>query len=167
MYHTIADFITSWKSEAENTEKLLSALTDDSLNKQLVPDYRTIGQLVWHILATPPEMLGLTGLKIEGPEPTSPPLNHVADLIKEHQRVVHSTIHQIQTHWNNKSLHQIDKMYGEEWTKSQTLTALINHLIHHRGQLTTLMRIAKLKVPGIYGPSKEEWAQYGMEPPVL
>jgi uncharacterized damage-inducible protein DinB len=26
-----------------------------------------------------------------------------------------------------------------------------------RGQLTVLMRQADLKVPGVYGPSKEEW----------
>lgn len=167
MYHTIADFVTTWQDEAENTEKILSALTDESLDKRLISGLRTIAQLVWHLLETAPEMLGHTGLKIDGPEYLSKPLKTVSELIKEHQKVVKSVAHEVQTHWNNKSLHLTDQMYGEEWTRSQTLTALVDHLIHHRGQLTVFMRLAGLKVPGIYGPAKEEWAQYGMQAPNL
>ena len=39
----------------------------------------------------------------------------------------------------------------------------MNHQTHHRDQMTVLMRLQDIKVPGVYGPSKEEWAQYGME----
>jgi len=39
------------------------------------------------------------------------------------------------------------------------------HELHHRGQLTVLMRQAGLVVPGIFGPAQEEWTRYGMEPP--
>jgi uncharacterized damage-inducible protein DinB len=49
-------------------------------------------------------------------------------------------------------------MYGERWRKGTVLSALIKHQAHHRGQLTILMRNEGLTVPGIYGPSKEEWA---------
>jgi uncharacterized damage-inducible protein DinB len=38
------------------------------------------------------------------------------------------------------------------------------HQCHHRGQMTVLMRQAGQKVPGIYGPAKEEWSSMGMEP---
>ncbi|MBE0644676.1 MAG: hypothetical protein IH600_11400 [Bacteroidetes bacterium] len=31
-------------------------------------------------------------------------------------------------------------------------------------QLTVLMRQAGLLVPGIYGPSREEWSTYGLPP---
>jgi len=30
-----------------------------------------------------------------------------------------------------------------------------------------LMRQAGLRVPGVYGPAKEEWESYGMEPPLI
>jgi len=53
-------------------------------------------------------------------------------------------------------------MYGEKWTRSATLASIIKHQIHHRAQMTVLMRQAGLKVPGVYGPSREEWSQYGM-----
>jgi len=38
------------------------------------------------------------------------------------------------------------------------------HQTHHRAQMTVLMRQAGLKVPGVYGPSREEWSQMGMPP---
>lgn len=33
---------------------------------------------------------------------------------------------------------------------------VLNHLIHHRGQLTVYLRMAGAKVPGMYGPSADE-----------
>ncbi|MCK6259572.1 DinB family protein [Fictibacillus sp. KIGAM418] len=47
-------------------------------------------------------------------------------------------------------------MYGEKWENGLTLYILNCHQIHHRGQMTVLMRLAGLKVPGVYGPSIEE-----------
>ena len=32
----------------------------------------------------------------------------------------------------------------------------MNHLIHHRGQLTVYLRLLDIPVPGIYGPSADE-----------
>lgn len=53
-------------------------------------------------------------------------------------------------------------MYGEMWAEGKTLSVLVTHQIHHRSQLTIVMRLLGLKVPGTYGPSNEEWAAYGM-----
>ena len=54
-------------------------------------------------------------------------------------------------------------MYGQQWKNGTTLRALISHQAHHRGQLTVLMRQAGLRVPGIYGPAREDWASMGMK----
>jgi uncharacterized damage-inducible protein DinB len=32
----------------------------------------------------------------------------------------------------------------------------INHLVHHRGQLTVYLRLLGVPVPGLYGPSADE-----------
>ena len=48
-----------------------------------------------------------------------------------------------------------------------TLQVLVVHQAHHRGQMTVLMRQAGLEVPGVYGPSRQEWAAYGMQPPAV
>jgi uncharacterized damage-inducible protein DinB len=59
-------------------------------------------------------------------------------------------------------------MFGQfEWAKGFSLSMLINHQIHHRGQMTILMRQANLIVTGVYGPAKEEWSQMGMEAPAI
>ena len=53
-------------------------------------------------------------------------------------------------------------MYGEKWKRGTTLSVIISHQIHHRAQLTVVMRLNGLKVPGVFGPAKEEWTQLGM-----
>lgn len=165
MFHTVADFIDVWQEEAKSTEQVLSALSNDSLNKQFNPNVRTIKQLAWHIIETPHELLGHTGLKITCPDEREKAATTVQGLIDAHRHAVSSVVHQVQTHWNNKTLHQTDNMYGETWTRSKSLAVLLFHLIHHRGQLTVLMRLAGLKVPGVYGPAKEEWAALGLPQP--
>jgi uncharacterized damage-inducible protein DinB len=71
------------------------------------------------------------------------------------------------TAWTDVDLDTVDDMFGERWTRRFTLLVLINHQIHHRGQMTVLMRQAGLRVPGMYGPAMEDWAQWNMEPPVV
>jgi len=58
-------------------------------------------------------------------------------------------------------------MYGEQWSRAKTLQVLIHHQIHHRAQMTVLMRQAGLRVPGLFGPAREDWAKMGMSPPVV
>ena len=41
---------------------------------------------------------------------------------------------------------------------AMVLNVLIRHQIHHRGQMTILMRQAGVVVPSVYGPSREETA---------
>lgn len=42
--------------------------------------------------------------------------------------------------------------------KKENIGSSINHLVHHRGQLTVYMRLNNLPVPSIYGPSADEKA---------
>lgn len=43
-------------------------------------------------------------------------------------------------------------------SKKDTLAPLINHQVHHRGQLTVYMRLNEIPVPSIYGPSADDRA---------
>jgi uncharacterized damage-inducible protein DinB len=40
--------------------------------------------------------------------------------------------------------------------KKETVSQSINHLVHHRGQLTIYMRLNNIPVPSIYGPSADD-----------
>ncbi|HUP13723.1 MAG TPA: DinB family protein, partial [Niastella sp.] len=65
------------------------------------------------------------------------------------------------SHWDDGMLEEENNLYGDPWKKGFSLWVLLIHQTHHRGQMTVLMRMTGLKVPGIYGPSKEEWEAWG------
>jgi uncharacterized damage-inducible protein DinB len=41
-------------------------------------------------------------------------------------------------------------------SRGATIRSTINHLIHHRGQLTVYLRLVDVPVPSIYGPTADE-----------
>jgi uncharacterized damage-inducible protein DinB len=165
MIHSIKEFTDYWTQESANTRKLLTGLSDASLKQAVVDDHRTLGRMAWHLIQSIPEMANRTGLSVKGPDDKAP-VPATADAIYDaYDETAQSLLDEITTKWKDETLKLTDDMYGQQWDRGTTLTVLIIHEIHHRGQMTVLMRQAGLKVPGVYGPSKEEWVNYGAEPP--
>lgn len=164
MVRRIQDFLESWAYEAEATSKVFGQLTDESLHQKVTPDGRSLGRLAWHIVQTLPEMGGRTGLLIKGPGEAEPVPVDAESLTRQFQEAAESLEEQVRTSWVDEDLEVEDDLYGQSWPRGKTLAALVNHQIHHRGQMTVLMRQAGLLVPGVYGPSREEWDAYGMPP---
>jgi len=165
MLSTIAEFEQTWAHEGEGTHKMLAALTDASLRQAITPKDRDLGRLAWHIVLTIPEMMGRTGLKVEGPSEDAPVPASAAAIAADYEQASRSLLAQIRKNWTDETLQVEDDMYGEKWKRGATLLVLILHQAHHRAQMTVLMRQAGLKVPGVYGPAREEWAGMGMEAP--
>ncbi|MCA0374188.1 MAG: DinB family protein [Gemmatimonadetes bacterium] len=165
MYQSLAPFLMSWQYEAENTLKLLDTLTDASLAQPMYPGGRTLGRLAWHITQTIPEMMNKTGLGVEGVDEHAPAPASAAEIAAAYRAASASLVARLSSQWTDATLTQEDDMYGMRWNRGTTLSILIVHQAHHRGQLTVLMRQAGLPVAGMYGPAMEEWAQMGMEPP--
>jgi len=164
MFRRVADFEKSWADDSESTLKVLRALTDASLNQAVSPGGRTLGRLAWHVTCTLGEMPGHVGLEVEGPAQESDPPASAAAIAAAYETASRSLLEKVKA-WNDATLEVEDDMYGQRWTRGFTLHALLEHQIHHRGQMTVLMRQAGLRVPGIYGPAREDWAAMGMEPP--
>ena len=162
MLRTIEDFQKDWAYEAEATTKILNALTDESLGQKVTPEGRSLGTLAWHLATTLGEMLGHVGLKIDAPDHAAAVPERAADIAAAYEKGARSVSDEIAKNWDDETLEQEDNMYGDTWKRGVTLFALIAHQAHHRGQMTVLMRQAGLKVPGVYGPSKEEWEAHGM-----
>ena len=162
MYHTIQDFLNDWKYESDSTLKVLGNLTDASLNQKVSPEGRSLGFLAWHIALTLGEMGGKAGLEVTAPAENAPLPNSVETIASIYETGAKSLGDYVDIHWKDEMLMEEIEMYGEKWTRSATLASLVKHQIHHRAQMTVLMRQAGLKVPGIYGPSREEWSQFGM-----
>lgn len=163
MYRKITDFLQDWKREAQSTEKMLSRLTDASLEQSVNPEGRSLGRLAWHITQTLTEMPLRAGL-LDADTLEHQPQPDTAGILAAYQQAAASLAEHVQARWKDEDLTDKVPMYGEEWKKGQVLSILIAHQTHHRGQMTVLMRQAGLTVPGVFGPSKEEWLAYGMQP---
>ena len=167
MYRTIDDFAREWREERSHTLKMLRQLTDASLAQGITPRDRTLGRIGWHLVGTMTEMMGKVGIPLHGPDEQTPPPSRAADIADAYERVSSELLDAIPASWTDDTLRQEDEMYGERWTRAFTLTVLVMHQTHHRGQMTVLMRQAGLTVPGVYGPAREEWAQWGMPEPAV
>lgn len=162
MFRKISDFVKAWNYETEATGKAFAALTDGSLSQKVTPDGRDLGFIAWHITQTLNEMLGLVGLKIDGPGPEDAPPQTAGEIAAAFEKAARSVSDEVSKNWSDETLLDKDEMYGEVWPRGLTLYYLIAHQAHHRGQMTVLMRQAGLAVPGVYGPAKEEWAAMGL-----
>lgn len=166
MFRRVSDFEKSWTADSAATLKLLRALTDASLGQAVAPGERTLGRLAWHITCSLGEMPGHVGLLVDSPAHDADPPDSAAAIAAAYDKASRSLLAQIKA-WDDTTLDVEDDMYGQRWTRGFTLHALLEHQIHHRGQMTVLMRQAGLKVPGVYGPAREDWAGMGMQPPKL
>ena len=162
MYRKIEDFIKDWGYESEGTLNLFKNISNEALNKKDHENVRSIAVLAWHITITLNEMLNKAGLNVTGPDEHSKPPSTIAEIIDAYSNSAKSVTEQVQKQWTDASLLEKANLYGEDWKNGVTLSILIKHQAHHRGQLTVLMRQSGMLVIGIYGPSKEQWAQYGM-----
>jgi uncharacterized damage-inducible protein DinB len=167
MFTTITDFERQWKEHTGATQKLFGALTDKSLSQKVADHHRTLGRVAWHIVISIPEMMSRTGLAFEGISEHSALPKNASEIQQAYAKVSSNLLDEIKRNWSDRDLRVEDDMYGQKWERGLTLYVLITHEIHHRGQMTVLMRQAGLKVPGIYGPSKEEWGQFGMDEPEI
>lgn len=162
MYISIEEFLADWEHETESTRKLMNALTDASLAQQVAPGMRTLGRLAWHVAGAISEMMNRTGLEIDGSDDSAPVPASAAEIAEAYERASASLAREIRAQWTDESLATVHEMYGEMWPNHMTLAILLRHELHHRGQMTVLMRQAGLVVPGVCGPAYEEWAAYGM-----
>lgn len=162
MYVKVSDFLEDWKKENETTLKVLKNLTDESLKQKVTSDGRDIAYIAWHIVITIGEMMNRGGLNVKAPDEDSDPPVKASEITLNYEDVSKSLSSEITSKWTNEMMSDSLDLYGEKWKRSFLCEALVKHEIHHRGQLTVLMRQAGLKVPGTYGPAKEEWSAFGM-----
>ena len=167
MYVTIADFIREWKSEATLTQMVLEGLTDDSLKQKVYPEGRTLGRIVWHFTTNIPEYLAHFGLKVDELENVENVPTSAKKIAETFKHISSSAINVIEEQWTDESLQEVQTAFGREETNAQILMGLIKHIIHHRGQVTILIRQAGIKPFGVYGPPKEDWIHLGVENPPL
>jgi len=109
------------------------------------------------------EMMSKTGLHIDNyNEEESDVFWNVEDLCTAYESYSNNLIQQLSNNWKDATLQEELEIYGGKQKKGEILQMLITHQIHHRGQLTVIMRLTDVEVQGTYGPAKQEWSKYGM-----
>ena len=163
MYRKIEDFVEDWKSESSATIKIFSNISEESKSKKNSENIRSLERLAWHITQTLTEMPARAGI-IESDYLENQPIpSTIKEIIKVYDKSSNELIKLIEEKWTDAGLTEKIEVYGQFWERRKVLSVLVLHQAHHRGQMTTLMRLENLTVPGIYGPSKEEWSKYGMK----
>jgi uncharacterized damage-inducible protein DinB len=167
MYQSVDAFLGNYEQLAKSTQAYLDALTDESLDQAVADGHRTLGRIAWHVVQTIPEMMGQTGLTPKGPGEGAAVPETAAAIADAYREASASLLSEVRGKWSDQALNVEDDLYGMKWKRGLTLHILDTHQAHHMGQMSVLMRQAGLKVPGAFGPSKEEWARSGMEPPAI
>lgn len=164
MFITVEEFVNVWKNESASTLKLLVELTDESLKEAVLPGERPLGLVAWHIVKSVPEIANRIELPVEGPATDAPLPATAKEIHDAYEKAAKQLGEMMSAKWTDEDLKKVDDMYGEQWARGFTLGVLLLHEVHHRGQMTVLMRKAGLRVRGCYGPAREEWVNYGMPP---
>lgn len=159
MFRTLDDFYQVWEHESASTLQVFEMLTNEALQTQIGPGRRTLGRLANHLVETLTEMPEKMGLPITEETPAH---TNVADIVSDYKEKSEQLIAALKSTFTDQTLAEQRNMYGMQWTVAQCLHVIVMHQCHHRGQITVLMRQAGLPVPGIYGPTKEAWAEMGM-----
>lgn len=87
------------------------------------------------------------------PKTTAEMVNHFDENMKDARKVLQSTTDEALSgmfYLRNKGQVLMSS------TKTESVGSSINHLVHHRGQLTVYMPLNGVPVPKIYGPSADE-----------
>jgi uncharacterized damage-inducible protein DinB len=158
MYRTVADFVGDWTRESSASMKVERTLTDASLAQKTYAEGRTLGQLAWHMAL----MIGTTGaalgLAVDAPARGTEQPASAARIAEAYEKAARSLGELAATKLKDEQLASEVPFFGRQLPIARILQALISHQIHHRGQMTVLMRQAGLVPPGIYGPTREEAA---------
>lgn len=167
MFVTISDFIKEWNVESNLTQNVLDGLTDDSLTQKVYPEGRTLGRIAWHLTTCIPEYLAEFGLKIDEVENAEEVPTSAKEIAETFKNVSSNASKVIEEQWSDETLKEVQTAFGREQSNATIIMGLIKHTVHHRGQITVLIRQAGLKPFGVYGPPKEDWVHFGVENPPL
>lgn len=159
--------LAEFDQEMQNTRKVLERCPDDKWNWKLHEKCGTLGWLAGHV-ATLPGWISMTinteeldYAPVNGPSYQPPKTDNQKELLAEFDK----SAAEARTALANVSDEDMMKGWkllagGQEIFTMPRIACIrgmcMNHLIHHRAQLTMYFRMIGVPVPGLYGPSADE-----------
>ena len=157
-------FIPELKHEAASTRKLLERVPTDKFDWKPHEKSMTLGRLASHIAEIPDWMTAtLTTEELDfakgGYKPTVPATKE--ELLEKFEQSYTKALETL-TSATDETLRGLWTLKNGDHViftmpRIATLRSFVmNHFIHHRGQLTVYLRLLNIPVPGMYGPSADE-----------
>ena len=161
-------FLPEFDHEIASTRKILERVPDDRLTWQPHAKSMTLGRLASHVSELP--HLGAMILSDDEFDfaPTSGKPKWVPTILGSREEIL-ANLDRSSASARAKLAAASDESMRQMWTMragSQVLlqlpraaccrSVMMNHLIHHRGQLSVYLRLCDVPVPGMYGPSNDE-----------
>jgi uncharacterized damage-inducible protein DinB len=150
-----------WDMEAQLTTKLIESLPADQYDFRPDPGGRSLGELAWHLA----EIEGYISSGVANGAVTfqeAPPnmqRPREVRLLAPGYRRVHDEAMARLGKLSEADLDREIRFLDRPMSIRDILWGtILLHLIHHRGQLSLMCRLANGTPPGIYGPNREEMA---------
>jgi len=149
--------------EMANTRKMLERIPDDKLGYKPDPKSMSMGQLASHTA----EMVGWFASMMEGPELDIPAgfkpfaATSKKELLDTFDKNVASTRAALAAAGDQALMQEWSLKFAGNTMFTMPRIAcyrsmIMNHVIHHRAQLSVYYRLNGVPVPGMYGPSADE-----------
>jgi uncharacterized damage-inducible protein DinB len=150
--------------EGSQTKKILERIPIDKFNWKPHEKSREIGQLAIHVAQIPAwasRVLAATNFDMMSFKREFPEIKSTDDLIKISNANIQKAIDDLQKANDEDMMMMWTFRRGDQIIFTLPRAAVIrsmamNHLIHHRGQLSVYLRLLNIPVPGMYGPSADE-----------
>jgi len=159
-FNEIDTFRATWNSEAECTLRLLDALPTDQYDFRPDPKGRSIGELAWHLSEIDACLsfgIAERRFRFEDEPPNLKRPREIQLLAPGYRRVHEEAVARLAKLRNDELEELVTFFDGRRLAIRDVLwNQLLHHLIHHRGQLALLCRLAGGAPPGPYGPNREE-----------
>jgi uncharacterized damage-inducible protein DinB len=156
--------LLDFDSEIGNTRRLLERIPESDPQWKPHEKSMPIGRLALHVARLPEfctRILSTEELDFDREKFPDLRFESTAHLLAELER----TAGEARSRLAASSDEDLAKKWRVMW-KGRTLvegprmvlyrTMFLNHMVHHRGQLTVYLRLLGIKVPGLYGPSADE-----------
>lgn len=161
---SIAPLLAEFEQEQKTTRRVLERVPDGRLDWKPNPKGMSLGQLAFHIAACPEQvsaMLKSDAVDVLKTDFNSPQPRNTAEILaafdKGHQAAAANLSAMsdgfLQSNWTVSKGPQVMMSMPR---LAAVRMIMLNHVYHHRGQLTTYFRCLGVPVPSVYGPSADE-----------
>jgi uncharacterized damage-inducible protein DinB len=154
--------IAEFQREQKATERVLERVPLNKLDWRPHPKSRSIGELAWHIATLPGfGVLGLQTGKREttGARPPAPAGSDYVPTLRKSLEELAAALRAI----SDEALLKETFSFTRNGEAVLTLpkagfirTVIMNHWIHHRGQMSVYLRLLDVPVPVVYGTTADE-----------